>query len=254
MSRIFVDTSSQYLETTAGAPVSGAPLAFCGWINPTANLHHSLLSVQDKDTASDWFLIRAKHTGSGVHVANFWARSSAALPEASSTTTFLANSGWHHICGIEYAINSRAVFLDGVGKGTNTTSCTPSGLDSISIGRVGDSSPGGYIGGGASEIAIWDLSAWPGSTGAEKGAEFERVAVPALAKGFSPDNFPLGILSYWRLVRDEDQDRVGGYDLTAYNTPSIADHPPMIYPATPWAIAPPSVMAVGNPWNYYAQM
>jgi hypothetical protein len=32
------------------------------------------------------------------------------------------------------------------------------------------------------------------------------------------------------LIRDEDEDIVGGLSLTAYNTPSVAAHPPILYP------------------------
>ena len=63
-----------------------------------------------------------------------------------------------------------------------------------------------------------------------------------LARGYSPLFVrPQNLVAYWPLIRDEDQDRVGGYDMAAYNTPSVAAHPPIIYSAQLHIPAPASI-------------
>ena len=52
-----------------------------------------------------------------------------------------------------------------------------------------------------------------------------------LAAGYPPTKIrPWALVHYWPLMRT-DQDLVGGYDLTAFNTPTWADHPPVSIPA-----------------------
>jgi len=226
MARLFDDASSEYLENTISAPVTDAPLTLACWARlDFENQAHALVSVQDKDSPNNWFILRAKNVDQLLY-ANFWVRSSVALPEATSTASFAINE-WYHLCAIEYSTSSRAVLLDGGSKGTNATACTPTGMDSVSIGRIGDSTPDGYTSGRIAEAAIWNVAL----TDAE---------VAILAKGYSPLLVrPQNLVAYWPLIRDEDQDRVGGYNLTAVNTPTIAAHPRVLYPAPPMAIAVP---------------
>ena len=88
------------------------------------------------------------------------------------------------------------------------------------------------------EAAIWNV-------------ELTDAEVAILGKGFSPPFIrPESLVFYAPLIRDEDDDRVGGLSLTAYNTPTIASHPPIIYPAPPFlsfptgAAPPPTAMEI----------
>jgi hypothetical protein len=136
--------------------------------------------------------------------------------------------------------------------------------DSTAIGRFNDSTPGGYFNGTVAEAAYWDLSSWPGATASDKADTFEAQALLSLAAGYSPLFFRLGLVAYWPLggiyndgnaanAANSDYDIVGGFHMDPQNTPSVADHPPMIYP--PSALHMPFVAAAvsGNPWYYYVQ-
>jgi hypothetical protein len=77
-----------------------------------------------------------------------------------------------------------------------------------------------------------------------------------LAAGFSPLFVrPQSLVAYWPLIRDNDNDIVGGYDMTAYNTPTVAAHPPVIYPVSPhvtyFAGAAPEGDALPMAMQYY---
>lgn len=80
---------------------------------------------------------------------------------ASSSTSISANT-WFHACGVWTSATSRAAFLNGGGKGTDTVSQTPAGINRTSIG-VGDGSsastpfaPAGT--GDIAEYAIWNVA------------------------------------------------------------------------------------------------
>lgn len=246
MARLFDDGSSQNLLSSA-TPVTAPPFAFACWFNSDILTGGQVLvCVADASAGGDWHLLRLGGYAAGDPVqVQTTAGGSGVLAE--TTTAYSANT-WQHACGLFIATNSRAVLVDGANKGTNADDKTPSGIDRIGVGSLADNTPSQYMSGAIAEAGIWDLSVWPGATAADKADEFERLAVPALAKGYAPSFFPLGLEAYWRLIRDEDQDLVGGYDLTAYNAPSIAAHPPqMKYPAPPriayvTAAAPPATI------------
>ncbi|KKK59939.1 hypothetical protein LCGC14_3029330, partial [marine sediment metagenome] len=86
----------------------------------------------------------------------------------------------------------------------------------VSIGRSGISTPQSYMDESIAEVAIWNVA-------------LSNAEVALLAKGFSPLLIkPESLVSYWPLVRDDDNDWIGGFDLTAFNTPTVSDHPPVI--------------------------
>jgi len=237
MARLFDDGATEYLEIES-AVVTGPPFAFACWFyTDDLSNYQTVISLANSGAYNEFYILRLEGSGNNVQVN---IRSSASNQTVDTTTTYGSNA-WHHALGIVASATDYRVFLDGGGKGTKTTSVSPSGINRTSVGRIGDNTPGWYTSGRIAEAAIWDLSGWPGASDAARADEFERLAVSGLAKGYSPDHFPLGLPAYWRLVRDEDQDRQGSYDLTPYNTPSIATHPPMHYPRRKNVFVPSSL-------------
>ena len=219
MARDFDNGSSEYLEIDS-APVTAAPLTIAAWGNVDETWQSGVIaSLVDASSGNDWFLVRTKYqSGPGEYTCNVYARSSDGLPEVDSTTTF-AIGGWHHLCGVFASASSRSAYLDGGAKATITDTITPSGIDKTSIGRIGDSTPAGYFEGKIAEVGIWN-------------AALTDAEVAILAKGYSPLLVrPQSLVFYAPLIRDEDRDIVGGLALTPVNTPSIAAHPRVIYPA-----------------------
>jgi len=218
MARLFNDASTEYLEVTS-TPVTATPLTLACWFySDTTAIIQTLIAVHNHGLPIQSFTldIRGDIGGDPIHAAT---TQSSADSHAATSSGYSANT-WHHAAAVFTSPTSRAAFIDGGSKGTNTTSRTPSSIDHINIGAL-DYSIGqaGAMSGRIAEAAIWNVAL----TDAE---------VASLAAGFTPPFIrPQSLVAYWPLVRDEDQDNVGGYDLTPINTPSIAAHPPIIYPA-----------------------
>lgn len=251
MARLFNDASSEYLEIDQ-AVISDVPCAMVGWFTSNSLLDGQIIiGIADKDVGvrSMGIAARGDFVGDPVHAWSFFGDYRA----AESSSGYSANT-WHHVAGLWASATDRRVLLDHGSKGTNSQSQTASNLDRSSIGRVGDSSPGNYMSGRIAEAAVWDLSNWPGATGTDKADEFERLVIPALAVGYSPLFFRRGLVAYWPLggqLSDDnsanetagDRDIIGGYDMTPFNTPSVADHPPILYPGRRRVVFPAAVAA-----------
>lgn len=224
MARLFDDAASEYLGYT-GALLSGVPLAMACWFfSDSLTIDQSAISITRSGTETNVFSLRIAGARAGDPIQAVTA--GAQWKEASTTTSYLANT-WQHACGIWGGVNDRRAFLGGGSKGIETTSQTPAGLDRTSVGRLTRLTPANYMSGMVAEAAIWDLSAWPGATDADKANNFETI-LPGLVKGFSPLCYPLGLVAYWPLIRGLN-DKVGGYNLTASGT-TVSSHPRIILP------------------------
>lgn len=229
MARLFDDGSSEYLRV-GSAVVAALPMTLSAWFySDDGGIDQTLVGISDG--VANGFILQAGGVGSNEIIAG---SIDGGVADYALSTAFWFADTWHHACAVFSTTTLRAAFLDGAGKGTQTDSNNPSGVDQTDIGQIGNGSS--YISGRIAEAAIWDVAL----TDAE---------VAVLAKGYSPLFVRAqSLVAYWPLIRDEDQDRVGGYDLTAYNTPSIATHPPIIYPAPPsFFIAPAAAAADAMP-------
>lgn len=239
MARQF-DGDDQWLGVT-GTPVSGEPFAFAASFYATSDQYRTILSIGDS-AGTYYFALRLQAADpAGVVAAMVYDGSTK---DATSTANYALNT-LNYGCAIYAATNDRRAFLNGGNKGTNAEARNAVTMNRTTIGVSADSTPLGYFSGYIAEAGVWDLTNWPGATASDKADEFERVAVPALAAGYSPLFFMLGLNAYWSEIRS-DQDRVGGYDMTAYNAPTIAAHPPVIYPAMPFIITAPAAAPAGR--------
>jgi len=223
MARLFDDAATEYLEIDQ-AVVTSLPLAMACWFNMDVDdVAVHLMSLVDKDSDSKYCNLRALSTDKKVGL-----HTKANGGETVYTTTSWTINTWHHACALNVAANDRRVFIDGGSKGTSAEAKPlPTDWDRTSIGRAGKSTPAGYMSGYIAEVAIWDLTNWPGATNADKADNFEKI-LSSLAKGFSPLFYPLGLKAYWPLIRGLN-DKVGGYNLTANGT-VVAAHPKVIQP------------------------
>lgn len=228
MARAFVAASSQYLERTASVPITAPPLTISAWMHSTSlTVNQTVLQIQDKDVESHGFTLQALGAFGGDPVR--FAALDGGSGAADTSISYTINT-WHHVCGIETSSTSRAAFIDGGNKGTDTDSITPAGLDSVSIGRRGDSTPGPYFDGYIAEVAIWNAS-------------LSDPEVAILALGYSPLLIrPQNLVAYWPLIgrTSPEIDIVGGFDLTLFSSPTTIAHPPMFYPTQPITLSPPS--------------
>lgn len=222
MARLFDSGSSEYLMVSSALPTA-PPLTFACWV------------MMDSVAEADCFMSLGYSAANSVEriylyqwsdgVISFTEGSDGEATGIAQATAGLTVDTWHHVCGVSASHSSRACYVDGGNKGTDSTTVTADNLDRTYIGRRRTDRAGWggemYMNGRIAECGIWNVAL----TDAE---------VAILAMGFSPLFVrPQNLVAYWSLIRDEDQDRVGGYDMTAYNTPGIATHPAIIYPTSP---------------------
>jgi hypothetical protein len=223
MARLFDDASSQYLEIDS-TPIDGEPLTISAWINSddlTSADDQAIVFIGDKDVSNGHFMLRFDPTDPSEPL--IVRKRSGAADGTAQAGTLVADT-WYHCAGVFASTTSRTAYVDGIFAIEDTTSVGNNTEDRISIGRAGDSTPGDYFSGRIAEVAIWN-------------AALTAAEVAALAAGAGPLMVrPQSLVFYLPLVRDNDVDLVGGLSMTAFNTPTIGDHPPkMFYPAPPFA-------------------
>lgn len=154
--RSLVSGSSEYLKL-ASAPVTGPPFTIAGWGRSTsATTNQYIMSISDVSATNHQFLFGFRGTVDGDPI-EFGARAGGAVAWATTTSGYSVNT-WHHVCAVEIASNSRAVYIDGGSMGTDATERAPAGIDVIDIGRLGDSTPDGYFDGAVAWISVWNVA------------------------------------------------------------------------------------------------
>ena len=218
MARLFDNGSTQCLRNSS-TPVTGVPLTLAAWFNTDdLGVNQCLLSVADSGSGNNYFTILIEGLVDDYLDAS---QRSASTTGHCRTTAAPSADAWHHGCAVFAAIDDTRSYLDGGGKGTDNTSITPTGLDRVGIGVHADSTPLGYMPGAIAEAAIWNAALTD-----------DEVAI--LAKGYSPLLVrPQNLVAYWPLIRDTDDDIVGGYSMTPVNSPTVAAHPRVFYPGMP---------------------
>ena len=218
MSYLFDDASSEFMRY-GSAVVSAAPLTMACWFKgDDLTADSCALSITDKDTNVDYFGLFVRKTDTYANKVEYGARSAAGgSPTAATTTAWSANT-WHHVCGVEISTASRAVYIDGGSKGTETTDITPLNLDRTTVGVLDRLSPVLYASGRIDHVSIWNVAL----TDAE---------VAQLAAGASPLLIrPTGLVAYWMLVGGVLVDVIGGVTLTNNGAAVDPDHSPLWYP------------------------
>lgn len=220
MARDLDRASSEDLDN-ASAVITGAPFTLACWVNSDNDAdNQNVICITDTASNSHYIGISCEGSVGGDPLRGFI--SDAGGSENADTTSGFSTGTWHHACFVGAAADDRSMFIDGGSKGTNAVSRTPAGIDKSVIGSwEGSAGKFDYMDGRVAEVGVWN-------------AALSDAEVAVLAAGFSPLFVkPENLVAYWPLIRDTDDDVVGGYNLTANNTPSIAAHPPMIYPAPP---------------------
>lgn len=213
MARAFNGTTDRL--DNAAAPVTAVPLTLACWFNPTAVTQSDVLIAITDGSSNNTFRLEAGGAVAGDPVRAI-TRAAASQANADTSTSISAGS-WQHGCAVFSAINARAAYLNGGGKGTNVTSRTPTGINATSLGMEGASFEPytGLI----AEAAVWD-------------AALTDAEVAILALGVSPLLVrPASLVAYWPLIgrNSPENDRVGTFPLTVTGA-TVADHCRIIRP------------------------
>ncbi len=226
-SRVFVDGSSQSLSVDA-TPITAAPLSISAWFKADVlQADDILVSIPDKDVADQFFALGIGWDDFGAQGANSVLQAivrNGSRVYAQTSTSYTALT-WHHACAVFATTTDRRVFLDGGGKGTNTTGLTPANVDRIAIGVLGDSTPTDYMDGKIALVVLRNV--------ALSDAEVAEEAAETTLAGIL-DIQTAAIVAYWLNGTESDDDHdTGTYDMTANNGPTwdSADWP-LPVPAT----------------------
>lgn len=217
MSRQFVSASSQYLNN-ATFSLSADPITIAALFNSSVLSQSQIIcSIVDKDVGDQRLFLYLVSASDAVAIS---INNGAGSAGAVATSSYSQNT-WHHACGIWTSSTSRAVYMDGGSKNTNTVSVTfPTGIDTASIGMLRDSSPSSPFNGMLAEVSIWNI-------------DLTDAEVTILALGYSPLLVrPQNLITYWPIIgrTSPEIDIVGGFDLTLNNAPAVAEHPRVSYP------------------------
>ncbi len=241
MARSFDSALSQYCQVDSNLAVTGPPFWISAWVFPVAHADQAVCFLGDKDAAEEHHMLFIVQ-GGRVQARTISTGSGYAFAETVTTVTL---SAWQHVMGVWAAHDDRRVYLGGT-PWANDTFRSATGLDRTSVGRAGDSTPEGYFAGRIAELAV--------GTGTPSDSQ-----VAALAGGFDPRLvFPRSSLrAFWPFLGG-DEDLLGEHSLTAYNSPSWAEHPPLIHACRPravvlgassFAVGPAHFTAAGRVWH-----
>lgn len=213
---VLVAASSQYFELASAVP-SDYPFTVCAWFKVNdADTYYTPFAVQDNAVHATFHFLQLTGPDAGDYVL-YGARNASTFYGASTTTGYTAGT-WHMGVIVGASATDRRVYIDGGSEGANTSSVTPAGLNSTSIGRNGDASPENYVDGKILYVAVYDYA-----------MTLEQVA--ALYAAGNPLNYDpgVGLVSCWPLTADAN-DVVGANHMTAYNTPTYDADSPLALP------------------------
>ena len=218
MARSFDHTASEYLSVSGmlGEP---ATISCAVWVRFNATVDTDGSSVI---SLGDNFGIILNDELSTGYIRGFWYDNQN-WQDIDDTSQDWKDAGWVHIVlVVNPSGSSQVLYVNGAASDSdnrnNAIVWGNNGSDTF-IGKHADGGTTWDMSGGIAELAVWDSA-------------LTAADAAALASGYAPPFIqPQNMVAYWPLIRDGDKDRLGDYDLTAYNTPTIEAHPPVIYPA-----------------------
>jgi hypothetical protein len=167
--------------TQASALVAAYPMSFNCWINPgVSSVTGRVMLIEDGTGANEFTL----DVGSGTPRAFTKQAGTSAVASASVT---VAVSTWAMITAVFASNISRIIYVNGVNKGSNTTSNTPSGVTMTVLGA--DAGLGTtFFNGVIAYPTIWNTALSPAECASlyNSGAGLDpRTIEPASLKSFS---------------------------------------------------------------------
>lgn len=236
MARSFASASSQYLQTT-GMPDAALPITMAAWFYATSTSGYQAVAYWGNSVYSNCAgLIGLNYPSGGDLYAQIYSSSPSTnqLPYKGTWST----SVWNHACSVMDTTAAR-VYLNGVaGSDVSYSSPTFSGATYLHVASM--PSVGRYLNGRVAYLGIWS-------------AVLNAAEAEALAAGYHPrlvrPGSLLGCWDFGGFSGEHDKDFVGGYNLTAYNSPTWVDSPRIIWPDDDGDV----VTAAGSaakPWLY----
>lgn len=226
MSFLFDDASSQYLDRT-GVPITAPPFTLMCWFQTDDNaIDQTLMALNNDTLETDYHALALR--GQNLRAQTF----GDSLTEAGGGFG-VSNDTWYLAVGRWASDDSRTAALfdiDGtlLTSRTDTTSKAPAGLNRTSHGRLGTLTPGNYHSGLIAESAVFS-------------GVLSDAQVQQLADAMSPLSSAGSLLEYRPLYGDTNPARewIQGNDLTLGNTPTKAEHLPLVLAPGKPSVPPP---------------
>lgn len=226
MARLFDDASNQYLGNSS-AILTNEPLTIAGWVycdDITVN-SQVVFSIANNGTFGGWTVQMSKFGAVPIRAFKY---DDSNNPGFADSVTGMSQDTWHHACGVFASDTSRAAFIDGGDKGTDSTNIADPSADRTGIACIYKASIAGYWSGRLAEVAVWNVA-------------LSDAEVALLARGTCPLFIqPENIVAYWPLSRT-DNDLFGGYNMTPSGSPTWADHVGVVYPTALYVPFPEAV-------------
>lgn len=139
----------------------------------------------------------------------------------ASVDSGVAANTWAHAAAVFASTTSRTAYTNGTAGTTDTTSRDAgTSINTVDVGHIGTATP---LDGQVAEAAVWTVA-------------LTTAEIALLADGLSPLFVrPQSLAFYAPLfgragAGGEEEDWVGGAPLTATGSPTVTDHPRIIYP------------------------
>ena len=214
MARVFSVLADQTLVNRDTPPITAPPFTLSIWFYCTGD-SYGVFGI-GKEGDDHFHSLNVNSTGRNGYAMT---QRDADWDNIATTSTSFDLNEWNHLSGSWVATNSRIVYLNAGGKGTNANACTNPTIDSIRIGQRPDEYSYSFTG-RLAEAAMWNVVL----------TDTEHYI---LSRGCSPLMVrPQSLVAYWPLIgrTSPEIDIVGGYDMTLVNAPTVGDHPPVLYP------------------------
>lgn len=181
-------------------------------------------SVSDAVDVDTGFTINVLVQGRSATIQARVSDNTSTLEVATSTGTVLANT-WYHALGLFNQDSSGMeiqVYLNGANNGSLVSGLTafPTGLNRTAIGRLSKQTPTEYVSGRIAEITIWDLTTFLTAS------EINDVGADKIDPILIRSN---ELVFHAPAYRADTPviDIIAQNNLTAFNTPTTANHPPI---------------------------
>lgn len=205
--------TTEYLYND-GSILTGYPFTLSAWFNTTTN-NVALVGIGDPTLGDTFHEIVLNQSA----VIRADSRAGGNIGQANITAAYTTGT-WNHACCVFTSASSRAAYLNGGNKGTDSTTIGFVG-SRTAIGANVDSSATGKYTGLVAQVAIWSVA-------------LDDAEVASLGRGFSPLLIrPASLVGYWPLTRNDFTtsaafDRWRNRHNMSYNTgsgPALGDNP-----------------------------
>jgi hypothetical protein len=161
-------------------------------------------------------------TGDPIRVSSVTA--SSTINSADTATGYTAGQ-WCHAAGVFASSTSRIAYINGGNSGSNATPTASSSWDTLLLGgRYVTSAIGFWFDGNIAEAAVWNVALT-----ADEIAQLASGHCPLFVR---PQALVHYVPGFGRAgASGGEEDWVGGLTLTQVNSPTVADHPRIIYPS-----------------------